>query len=110
MSDRARVASASVVLIASPIAGVRAQWSGGLQEKFPVYEAAERSSLDKGMAKGKLLKPIAGFPRKDVKQSLLPGIGDHAAAPLSLLAKDPILEKGPRPAHVQGRKPFLDRL
>jgi two-component system nitrate/nitrite response regulator NarL len=54
MSDKARTASASVVLIASPIAGVRAEWSQGLQEKFPVYEVAERSALDKSMAN---LKP-----------------------------------------------------
>ena len=73
MSDRARVASASVVLIASPIAGVRAQWSGGLQEKFPVYEAAERSSLDKGMAN---LKPAILL-----LDLALPGLGGVEGVP-----------------------------
>jgi len=53
MSDRARVSS-SVVLIASPISGVRGQWTQGLQEKYPLYEAVERSSLERSMS---TLKP-----------------------------------------------------
>jgi two-component system, NarL family, nitrate/nitrite response regulator NarL len=73
MSDRARTASASVVLIASPIAGVRAQWSGGLQEKFPVYEAAERSALDKGLAN---LKPAILL-----LDLALPGLGGVEGVP-----------------------------
>jgi len=73
MSDRARTASASVVLVASPIAGVRAQWSGSLQEKFPVYEAAERSSLDKGMAN---LKPAILL-----LDLALPGLGGVEGVP-----------------------------
>jgi two-component system nitrate/nitrite response regulator NarL len=52
MSDRAR--SGSVVLIASPIAGVRSQWASGLREKFPLYEAAERTVLERNMTN---LKP-----------------------------------------------------
>ncbi len=73
MSDRARVASASVVLIASPIAGVRAQWNQGLQEKFPVYEAAERSALDKSMAN---LKPAILL-----LDLALPGLGGVEGVP-----------------------------
>ena len=73
MSDKARAASASVVLIASPIAGVRAQWSSGLQEKFPVYEAAERSALDKGMAN---LKPAILL-----LDLALPGLGGVEGVP-----------------------------
>ncbi len=73
MSDRARAASASVVLIASPIAGVRAQWNQGLQEKFPVYEAAERSALDKSMAN---LKPAILL-----LDLALPGLGGVEGVP-----------------------------
>jgi DNA-binding NarL/FixJ family response regulator len=39
-----------VVLIASPISGVRGQWTQGLQDKFALYEAAERSALERSMA------------------------------------------------------------
>ncbi len=62
-----------MVLIASPIAGVRAQWSGGLQEKFPVYEAAERSALDKSMAN---LKPAILL-----LDLALPGLGGVEGVP-----------------------------
>ena len=62
-----------MVLIASPIAGVRAQWSQGLQEKFPVYEAAERSLLDKGMAN---LKPAILL-----LDLALPGLGGVEGVP-----------------------------
>lgn len=48
MSDRAK--AASLVLVASPIAGVRGQWTEALQDKFPVYEVAERSSLERSTA------------------------------------------------------------
>jgi len=62
-----------VVLIASPIAGVRAQWNQGLQEKFPVYEAAERSALDKSMAN---LKPAILL-----LDLALPGLGGVEGVP-----------------------------
>ncbi|HEX9303099.1 MAG TPA: response regulator transcription factor [Thermoanaerobaculia bacterium] len=62
-----------MVLIASPIAGVRAQWNQGLQEKFPVYEAAERSALDKSMAN---LKPAILL-----LDLALPGLGGVEGVP-----------------------------
>jgi DNA-binding NarL/FixJ family response regulator len=71
MSDREK--AASVVLIASPIAGVRGQWTEGLQEKFPLHEVAERSSLERSMANLKpsiLLADLA-----------LPGLGGVEGVP-----------------------------
>ena len=71
MSERAR--AASVVLIASPIAGVRGQWAQGLQEKFPLYEVAERSALERSMAN---LKPAVLL-----LDLALPGLGGVEGVP-----------------------------
>ncbi|HMA17424.1 MAG TPA: hypothetical protein VKS03_03205, partial [Thermoanaerobaculia bacterium] len=71
MSDRAR--ASSVVLIASPIAGVRGQWSQGLQDKFPLYEVAERSALERSMAN---LKPAVLL-----LDLALPGLGGVEGVP-----------------------------
>ncbi len=72
MSDRAR--AASVVLIASPIAGVRGQWTKELQDKFPLYEVAERSSLERSMAN---LKPAILL-----LDLALPGLGGVEGTPV----------------------------
>jgi two-component system, NarL family, nitrate/nitrite response regulator NarL len=71
MSERAR--AASVVLIASPIAGVRGQWAQGLHEKFPLYEVAERSALERSMAN---LKPAVLL-----LDLALPGLGGVEGVP-----------------------------
>lgn len=71
MSERAR--AASVVLIASPIAGVRGQWATGLQDRFPLYEVAERSSLERSMAN---LKPAVVL-----LDLALPGLGGVEGVP-----------------------------
>jgi two-component system, NarL family, nitrate/nitrite response regulator NarL len=71
MSDKQR--AASVVLLASPIAGLRGQWSQGLAEKFPVYEVAERSALEHSMAN---LKPAALL-----LDLALPGLGGVDGVP-----------------------------
>lgn len=71
MSDRAR--PASVVLIASPIAGVRSQWSEGLEDKFPLYEVAERPSLERSMSN---LRPAIL-----ILDLALPGLGGVEGTP-----------------------------
>lgn len=71
MSDRGR--AASVVLIASPIAGVRSQWSEALEERFPLYEVAERASLERSMAS---LKPAILL-----LDLALPGLGGVEGTP-----------------------------
>lgn len=70
MSDRVRSAS---VLIASPIAGVRAQWVEALKDKFAFDEVAERASLERGMAN---LKPSALL-----LDLALPGLGGVEGVP-----------------------------
>lgn len=65
MADRAR--AASVVLIASPIAGVRTEWVQALQDRFPLHEVAERPSLERSMTS---LRP--GIVLLDLA---LPGLG-----------------------------------
>ncbi len=62
-----------MVLIASPIAGVRSQWSEALEERFPLYEVAERSSLERSMAN---LKPAIL-----VLDLALPGLGGVEGTP-----------------------------
>lgn len=71
MSERAR--AASVVLVASPFAGVRGQWAQGLQERFPLYEVAERSALERSMAN---LKPSVLL-----LDLALPGLGGVEGVP-----------------------------
>lgn len=71
MSDRGR--AASVVLIASPIAGVRSQWSDGLEDRFPLYEVAERASLERSMTS---LKPAILL-----LDLALPGLGGVEGTP-----------------------------
>jgi len=71
MSDKQR--AASVVLLASPIAGLRGQWSQGLAEKFPLYEVAERAALERSMAN---LKPAALL-----LDLALPGLGGVDGVP-----------------------------
>lgn len=56
-----------MVLIASPIAGVRSQWSEGLEDRFPLYEVAERASLERSMTN---LKPAIL-----ILDLALPGLG-----------------------------------
>ncbi|MDQ5857079.1 MAG: response regulator transcription factor [Acidobacteriota bacterium] len=62
-----------MVLIASPIAGVRSQWSEGLEDRFPLYEVAERSSLERSMAS---LKPSIL-----ILDLALPGLGGVEGTP-----------------------------
>jgi len=62
-----------VVLIASPIAGVRSQWSEGLEDRFPLYEVAERPSLERSMAN---LKPAIL-----ILDLALPGLGGVESTP-----------------------------
>jgi two-component system, NarL family, nitrate/nitrite response regulator NarL len=71
MSERAR--AASVVLIASPIAGVRGLWAAGLQDRFPLYEVAERAALERSMAN---LKPSVLL-----LDLALPGLGGVEGVP-----------------------------
>jgi two-component system nitrate/nitrite response regulator NarL len=70
MSDRLRSAS---VLIASPIAGVRTQWTEALKDKFVSDEVAERTSLERGMAN---LKPSVLL-----LDLALPGLGGVEGVP-----------------------------
>jgi DNA-binding NarL/FixJ family response regulator len=62
-----------MVLIASPIAGIRSQWSEGLEDRFPLYEVAERSSLERSMAN---LKPTIL-----ILDLALPGLGGVEGTP-----------------------------
>lgn len=62
-----------MVLIASPIAGVRSQWSEGLENRFPLYEVAETSSLERSMAN---LKPAIL-----ILDLALPGLGGVEGTP-----------------------------
>lgn len=62
-----------MVLIASPIAGVRSQWSAGLEDRFPLYEVAERASLERSMSN---LKPAIL-----ILDLALPGLGGVEATP-----------------------------
>ena len=62
-----------MVLIASPIAGVRSQWSEGLEDRFPLYEVAERASLERSMTN---LKPTIL-----ILDLALPGLGGVEGTP-----------------------------